>query len=174
MKTIPMWLQFSNFCSVKCFKCLFGVCRLLVSRSVRAEVLAVVSGPLWGFYQLRRHTRQQSSPRPLKFPPSWRYRPARQLWTVAYTGWTKGRINPTKLLCVKYPSKALSPKLCSLHELWGFIILHTNTFILLWSWPPNIWVSDSQEKQRCRTNEKKLPSDIKKKENVSKHSLILN
>lgn len=21
MKTVPMWLQFSNFCSVKCFKC---------------------------------------------------------------------------------------------------------------------------------------------------------
>lgn len=36
------------------------------------------------------------------------------------------------------------------------------------------WVSDRQEKQRCRTNEKMLPSDIKKKENVSKHSLILN
>lgn len=49
---------------------------------------------------------------------------------VISAGWTKGGINPAQPLCVKYPSKAVSPDAAlSLWTLKGFTVLQTNTFI---------------------------------------------
>lgn len=50
---------------------------------------------------------------------------------VISAGWTKGGINPAEPLCVKYPSKAVSPDAAlSLWTFKGFTVLQTNTFIV--------------------------------------------